>query len=355
MNVVELDLSWEHAYADFLDARTDSLLYASLRYRTLLKALLGCRDEYLLAITNGRIEGVLPLMALEVDGKLVYNSLPYFGSNGGVIANTPSAALALVDAYNARITRPHVAAATVVPSPFEPTVLGFRKTHEDVRIAMCIDLQPNDAELETFVARIDSAARRNVRKAMSEGVEVRKDASQLGALRDMHCRNMDAIGARSKSDAFFDLMPQCFKAGREWDLYVATLAGRTIAALLVFYFGRTVEYFTPAVEEEYRNMQALPLIIAHAVGYAARRGMTRWNWGATAEGQTGVYRFKKKWASRESRYTYATFVQDMSLLTKSPTALLKKYGHFYVVPFSVLTPHSQPPASMARGESEAAA
>src|SRR5438093_391721 len=86
MDVVVLDTPWEDAYDRFLGARPDSLLYASLKYRAFLKALLGCQDEYLLAVHDGQIEGVLPLMRLEVAGKVVYNSLPYFGSNGGVLA-----------------------------------------------------------------------------------------------------------------------------------------------------------------------------------------------------------------------------------------------------------------------------
>lgn len=336
MDVVVLNAAWEAAYERFLCARPNRLLYASLRYRALLKALLHCEDEYLLAVNGGRIEGVLPLMKLKVASKVVYNSLPYYGSNGGVSANSAAAAQMLVQAYNERIARPEVAAATIVPNPFEPAVEGYRKTHEDVRIAQWIDLQPSDADLDTFLARIDSSARRNVRKAIAEGVAVSVEPTQLPALRVIHRQNMAAIGGRAKSDAFFDLVPHHFEPGRDWDLYVARFEGTIIAALLVFYYGQTVEYFTPAVEESHREQQALPLIIARAVGDTARRGFTRWNWGATWESQTGVYRFKKKWGSQEKRYTYATFIQDASLLEQTPTTLLERYANFYVVPFGAL-------------------
>src|SRR5262249_1126484 len=149
-------------------------------------------------------------------------------------------------------------------------------------------------------------------------------------------RNMAAIGGRAKSDAFFDLVPTCFENERDWDLYVAEVGGATMAALLVFYYGQTVEYFTPAVEESHRELQALPLIIATAVGEAVKRGMQRWNWGATWESQTGVYRFKKKWASQEKRYSYSTYIQDVTLLRQTPAALLERYPNFYVLPFSAL-------------------
>jgi Acetyltransferase (GNAT) domain len=336
MDVIVLDQRWEEGYERFLLQRPDSLLYSSLKYRAFLKALLGCTDQYLLAVDQGRIEGVLPLMKLQADGKIVYNSLPYYGSNGGVIAASSAAAETLVQAYNDLVSQPNVAAATVVPNPFESAVAGYSRTHEDVRIAQWIDLKAKDEDLETFLARIDSSARRNVRKALAEGVTVRRDERQLRVLRDMHVRNMASIGGRAKTDAFFELVPQHFVAGRDWDLYVGELDGRTIAALLVFYYGRTVEYFTPAVEESFREMQALPLIIAQAVGDAARRGLTRWNFGATWESQTGVYRFKKKWAAQEKRYSYSTYIGDADLLKHSSAELLEMYPNFYVVPFSAL-------------------
>ncbi len=336
MDIIELESSRTDAYERFLLQRPHSLLYASLKYRHFLKALLGCADEYLLAINDNRIEGILPLMKINAAGKVVYNSLPFYGSNGGVIADSPSAKQALVQAYNERIAHPDVAAATIVPNPFEPAVEGFRQTHEDVRIAQWTELRVSDAEMESFLARIDSSARRNVRKAIAEGVTVRKDASQLPSLRDMHCRNLAAIGGRSKSDAFFELVPKHFEAGRDWDLYVAERAGQMIAGLLVFYYGRTVEYFTPALEESFREVQALPLVIAQAVGDAAEQGYTRWNWGATWESQTGVYRFKRKWAAQEKCYTYSTYVADAGLLSQTPAELLAKYPNFYVVPFSAL-------------------
>jgi len=336
VDVVVLDQSREEAYARFVRARPDSLLYASLKYRAFLKALLHCSDEYLLAVEHDRIEGILPLMKLDVEGKCFYNSLPYYGSNGGVTANTPEATRMLVEAYNERVTRPNVAAATVVPNPFEPAVTGYVKTHEDTRIAQWIDLEPSDANLDAFLARVDSSARRNVRKALESNINVTADATQMAALRDIHRRNMASIGGRAKSDDFFELVPRCFEAGRDWELYVASHERRVIAALLLFYFNRSVEYFTPVVEASHRELQALPLLIATAVGAAVKRGHTRWNWGATWEGQTGVYRFKKKWAAKEMRYTYTTCVNDPELLTHTPAEILDRFPNAYVVPFRAL-------------------
>ena len=194
-------------------------------------------------------------------------------------------------------------------------------------IAQWIDLEPSDQdrEVSASIPRHDQRA-----QAITEGVEVHRDASQLAGFARHALRNMAAIGGRGKRTMrFSNLFPGALKRG-DWDLYVAVVEGQTIAALLVFYYGHRLEYFTPAVEESFREMQALPLIIAQAVGDAARCGMTRWNWGATWESQTGVYRFRKSGPPRRSLCLFH-FRAGRDLLGQSPAELLERFPNFYVV------------------------
>jgi hypothetical protein len=336
MDVIELGGAREAQYERFLLSRPGSLLYASLKYRDFLKALLGCRDEYLLAVEGGAVRGVLPLMVATSGGRRVYNSLPYYGSNGGAVADCPEAAAALVAEYNRRTAAPGVVAATVVDSPFEPPAAGYARTTGDWRLAQWTDLRPDDGDREHLLARVDPSARRNVRKALAAGVRVETGGAEMPRLREIHRRNMAAVGGRCKSDRFFECAPRYFDEGRDWELYVARHGGAVIAGLLLFYYHRTVEYFTPAAEEAHRPLQGLPLLVATAMAAAAARGLTRWNWGGTWITQEGVYRFKKKWATSEARYRYHTRVNDPDLLRQTPRRLLEDFPDFFVLPFGDL-------------------
>src|SRR5689334_17778385 len=93
-SVALLDAADDAAYDDFLRSRGEATLYHSTRYRDLLLRLLACRAHYLVARRNGRIAGVLPLMRCEGPLGSVINSLPFFGSYGGAIAEDAASAAA---------------------------------------------------------------------------------------------------------------------------------------------------------------------------------------------------------------------------------------------------------------------
>ena len=67
-----------------------------------------------------------------------------------------------------------------------------------------------------------------------------------------HQKNIKAINGIPKSKKFF-LSINSFLKQKDWKLFVAKKNNLSIAALLLFYFNETVEYYTPAILEEYRN------------------------------------------------------------------------------------------------------
>jgi Acetyltransferase (GNAT) domain len=325
-------------YDRFIRAQPTSLFYHSWGYKEFLKALLGCREHYLVALEHGTIRGALPLMQADgPDG--IYNSLPFFGTSAGIIAPDCGVYGELARAYNELARRPGTRSSTVVGSQFGP-----RRDREllvynfvDVRIAQLTPLPEHGDREAQLLAQFDPAARRNLRKAAAAGLTVDADPHEMRRLSAMHRAGMSAIGGTAKSDRFFDLVSASFKPGEDFDLYVARLDGATVAALLVFYHGQTVEYFVPAVDPSFRPLQPLPMIVATAMIDAARRGFRWWNWGGTWTTQTGVYRFKKKWGAIERPYAYYTQLNDEALRTWPRERLLNTWPHFFVLPFSALT------------------
>ena len=337
---VKIDvLSSDHkeAYDNFLAKTESSLLYYSSQYRDLLLDLLNCEQHYLLASDSKSIRGVMPLLYVRHGGRRLYNSLPYYGSNGGILAESEAAYHQLALAYASIAQSPTTIASTSVSNPFS-RLMPSRPIHNHIerRINQCTHLSPTDAEQGVLMSRIDSSARRNVKKALANGITVAKECDQLDRLRAMHQANMRAIGGLGKSTDFFAKVPKYFSAGRDYDLYVARRDNLIVAALLVFYFGHTAEYFTPVVDEAYRTFQPLALILINAMSDAARQGVRRWNWGATWPTQTGVYRFKRKWAAIERNYNYYCQLNDESLLDWTTSQLQNAFPGFFVVPYTAL-------------------
>ena len=338
MRIERLTLALTPSYEEYLFGKENSLFYYSSKYKNFMKKLLDCEEEYLLAIERDRIRGILPLMYMEGGSFRVYNSLPYYGSNGGIIADNEEAYTALLRVYNNEISCDKATlSSTIITNPLnEQDSSGFIHNYIDYRISQITSLSGERDDWKGLQSRIDSSARRNIKKAVRENISVEIDHSQLNRLRKMHQENIQAMSGLPKSDEFFTLIPQHFSPNKDFDLYVAKKDGVIIAGLLVFYFNQTIEYFTPAIDNRYRSYQPLSLIIITAMTEAARRGFKWWNWGGTWESQVGVYRFKRKWGADDRKYFYYTQLNDLSILTWPKEKILSTFPNFFIVPFAAL-------------------
>jgi hypothetical protein len=336
--ITELTSESELAWEDFACRHPAGLLYYSLRYRNLVATVTGGLPRYFMALDreDGRVRGLMPTMEAPGEFGAAVNALPFYGSHGAPLAADSEAHRALVTHWNTLAGRGGVAAATLIENPFDETVLeGVAGDALDSRISQATPLSSADAGSDHLLGRFEASAARNVRKAASLGVTVCEEPDALGELADVHRDNMAAIGGLPKPATFFDAVPQCFRAGDDYQVWTARLDQTLIAGLLVFLFNGTVEYFTPVVREVDRSSQGLAAILARAMSGYAAQGFSRWNWGGTWTSQDGVYRFKKKWGATERPYRYWVVV-DPALLKRTAAELRTAYPFFYVAPFGLL-------------------
>lgn len=333
---MELSPDGDEDYERFVRDHPHALLYHSLRFRDFLADLLGCDCRYGVAVAGGRVEGVLPVMAAEGPYGLVLNSLPYFGSNGGILASGPAARTALAAWYDRCAGAAEVAAATVVANPLDLDAAEPGHDVADVRVGCMTPLAGEGDPGERLEARIDGSARRNVAKAARSGVQVEVDNEAFAALEEMHREGMAAIGGRAKTPEFFRAVPRTFRAGEDYDLYVARVGDEVVAGLLVFFYGAAAEYYMPATRPERRPEQPMAAILRRAMADAAARGLQWWNWGGSWVSQENLIRFKAKWGGVPREYAYWTRVNRPEVLSASPQQLLDGYPGFFVAPFSSL-------------------
>jgi hypothetical protein len=329
----------------------------------------------LVARRSGRIVGALPTFErCDPDLGTVYNSLPFFGSAAGVVtdetldgAQRRAIAASLFDALRATADENEAAAATLITSQFDPdnstdgNDLYERYIDARYREDRVAQVLPLDAERGASLNRIEGApsatpesaedartvgellftaferrCRRAVRKPYKEGLSWRRD-DNFGTLYKMHREGMDAKGGTPKPARFFDAVLDLVPEDR-YDLLYASLDGRDVAGLLVFYHNNTVEYHTPAYETEYREYQATSMLIFEAMRDAVSNGYRYWNFGGTRDSQKSLYRFKRGWGATDYRYHY--YVCDYGgvddLLELEAPDLLNRYPWFYTVPFKHL-------------------
>lgn len=339
------------SYTNFLLRNEHNLFYASLKYKQLLYKLLDCEDHFLIVKDeNGKIVGALPLM-MSRNGTFgpIANSLPYYGSNGGVIAdrNIPDddqskVKLLLLSKADEIIKERGCGAFTIITNPLDQNIDFYENniphTFRDERIGQITELPVNGNDLDSrLIALFQNPRPRNIRKAIKSDVTCRfsYDDEDLNFLFTTHEDNISSIGGLSKDVSFFRLVPDVFNHN-EYRVYIAEKDGRKIAALLLFYFNKTVEYFTPTVIDKARPLQPTALIIYEAMKDAITAGYRYWNWGGTWVSQTGVYDFKKRWGAGDYPYYYYITLYKHEILDSSQSELLEQYPGFYVVPFGHL-------------------
>lgn len=351
----EIDLLSEkdnENYNNFLLKNDGGLLYYSTNYKKLLEKYIGLDSYYFLAKNKvGEIVAVFPIMIFEnlKYGK-VANSLPYYGSNGSIIVDESLSKESVKKLYEVltnvvlrKIKEENCVASTFITNPLIPGVSNWFKENleydfTDYRIGQITSLPKVSEELDQVLMKCFSKPRpRNIKKAIKSGVTIRfsNEKVDMDFLFEIHKENIEAKGGIAKERSFFNDVMEVF--GEDgYKIVIGECEGKKIAALLIFYFNKTVEYFTPATLGEYRSIQPSSLLIFEGMKDAIQKGYSYWNWGGTWQSQKGVYDFKKKWGAEDYNYEYYTMLYDKSLLNLSANELTQQFNHTFVVPFNQL-------------------
>ncbi|MBP95983.1 hypothetical protein CMK18_08525 [Candidatus Poribacteria bacterium] len=319
-----------------------SLIYSKPSFLGLVASHLGASPHWVVARKNGEIIGLLPYLVKMGALGPAYNSLAYYGSNGGVIQDNDNDEIKveLIREFYFQAERAGAVSATIISNPLLKDAHLYEETskydYRDERIGQITHL-PRLDDVGDLIKLFDNPRPRNIRRAMKEGISVNKGRSEsLDFLYETHINNMMSIGGLPKRRSFFDNISK-YMEDHEWVVFTAVLDRKPIAALLLFYFNKTVEYFTPVIHVDYRKTQALSFVIYSAMQDAISHGYENWNWGGTWLSQDGVYNFKKKWAATDYPYYYYTRVYKQDLLECTPNFLIENYQGFFLIPFRELT------------------
>jgi hypothetical protein len=293
-----------------------------------------------LAIDGDSIAGALPIFIKQTDLGNCINSLPYYGSNGGIVEynNNNQVKLALLNEFDKLANDFNCVSGTIITSPFEENTSFYEESvlnkYKSVRIGQITTLANEDQLWTKFHSKTRNVIRKAIKSEVRFGIENTDDAFSF--LIDEHISGMSKIGALPKEKSFFDSVRAVCQPGKDFNVYVAYSEGKRIAALLLFYFNKTVEYYTPVTKEEYRIDQPMSLLVFEAMKAAWNNGFLYWNWGGTHITQTGVYDFKKKWGTDDFPYYYYTCIYDKSVCKYNKEDILLHFNNYFVIPFENL-------------------
>lgn len=342
MKIYEIDNnSNKKKLRTFLTCNSKTLIYAEPCYLNVVGEHLNAHVKWFVAEKKGKIVGALPFLFKNGPLGKVFNSLAYYGGNGGVIQAILDDNLkeALIKSFYDIAKKSGACSATIITNPLEQDHQFYEKVinydFRDERIGQITHL-PQSQDSDHLMKMFENPRPRNIRKALKEGVEVKKgNLDEIDFLFETHFENIKSIGGLPKKKSFFMSLSQKLD-NEKCAIFTAYIQGKPVAALLLLYFNETVEYFTPVILPKYRNTQALSLVIFIAMKDAILHGFKNWNWGGTWLSQKGVYDFKKKWGTKNYPYYYYTLLFNNELLSSNADFIKKNYEGFFVLPFNFL-------------------
>jgi len=328
-------------YSEYLNKFEYASLFSSIKYFKLLKAYL--KDQfYILGAFNEAddIIGVLPFFIKCTAVGSVLNSLPFYGSNGSVLSDSNEAKSLLLEELNFFAIKEKCISATIITCPLDKESYIYKNIYDynysDERIGQLTSLKDINSK-EELMDVFHFKTRNTIRKGFKSNVVIdwQCGLEYFDFLKKTHFDNLSLIGGIPKPDLFFDVLRDNFQYGSDYRIYYCLLDGKPIAALLLLYSNKTVEYFTPVVVAEYRNLQVLSSIIYSAMIDCLGK-YDWWNWGGTWVSQDGVYQFKSRWGTSDFNYYYYTKIFDKAIITLPKEFFLKNFPNYYVLPFNVL-------------------
>lgn len=329
------------AFLDRVGAVNPSVLgYHYPFYRDMLERI-GIGDpHYLGAWTGDELVAFLPGFLRKAPLGTCYCSLPFFGPNAGVIEDTddrhPGAAAALIDAVSQQLATLPDAISAAFYTNFLPT----ESEREQALFEGALRVPKFTQFLPIADGTWPGVLRRNLRKAVAAGVRIERhlDEERITRICAIYHQNCNAYGIPPKpAEAVRFLLTEGHRLGFV-RCHTALLEGQVVSALVTLWSPLTVSYYIPCTTPEARSTQAGVALIDRVYREAAAEGRRYWNWESSPDRESGVYRFKKKWGSKESDYSIYVrpFRPERFFRDVGRDQLSREFPYYFVYPYGRL-------------------
>jgi serine/alanine adding enzyme len=287
----------------FVAAHPEATAYHAWNWREVFGPVFGHEPIYLAARDEGRVAGVLPLVAFRsrLFGQFLC-SLP-FVTYGGVLATRPGAAGALMAAAT-RIARERGAAHV------ELRHVARQVPEAPVRQHKVTMLLPLRASVEEQWAALDNKVRNLVRKAEKSALTSETGgASLLEAFYAVFSVNMRDLGTPVYPRRFFDAVLRA--SGDAARLHVVRHDGQPVAASMTIAHHDRVEVPWASSLRSARQMNPNMLLYWHMLREVIAGGGRVFDFGRSTPGE-GTYLFKKQWKAEPVplHWEYALILRD---------------------------------------------
>jgi FemAB-related protein (PEP-CTERM system-associated) len=296
------DARGAEAWDAFVLACPSANFFHRAGWQRLMREVFRHDTYYLLARTDGRITGVLPLA--HVNSRLFGNaltSLP-FAAYAGVAADDDASAQVL-EAEADRIAR------QLGVQHLEYRHMARRHAdwpEQDLYVTFRKEILPDE---EANMLAIPRKQRAMVRKGIKNGLKSEVDAT-VDRFFQLYADNVHRHGTPALSKRYFQELQREFGADCEV-LTVTGPDGQLLSSVLSFYFRDEVLPYYAGDDQAARDLAANDFKYWELMRRACARGLKLFDYGRSKQG-TGPYAFKKNWGFEPQglHYEYRLYKRD---------------------------------------------
>lgn len=339
-------------YDRLFEACPDAFIQQSSLWADAIAPIGPDRPVFLVCLEGEEICAGLPLYLFEHALGNVLTSVPQAGPLGGVLLH-PGLDAARGEAAHAALLAAAVDVAetnsclalTLISNPFAPDLERYERTLQpDYLFQNFTQFVPLDEVVQSGRLSLPALERRtnlsrNLRRAQAAGFLVRACASEseFDEWYRLHEARHAEVGARPLSRRLLF---------RLWTLLVPqakaqlmlVLHNETIASGCLFVYHRHVmDVFMLSANPDFLAEAPNFLLTEQSLLWAARQHVRVYNWQSSPSRESGVYRYKEQWGSREVGYSFVTklFGSAERLRALGSERISTEYAGHYVVPFGV--------------------
>ncbi len=198
-----------------------------------------------------------------------------------------------------------------------------------------LELTPDDKKL---LATFRSSTKRNIKKAIKEGVEVNSYHS-ISAVKEffrLNCLTRKDHGLPPQPYNFFQKIYEHIVSQKLGFVILASYRKRNISASIFLHTGDKAIYKYGASDKNYQNLRANNLVMWEAIKYYAQNGFKIFDFGITELENSGLLQFKRGWGVNEKIMSYYKFDLAKDAFIKDSFRSKVSYNSFRKLPSPLL-------------------
>jgi hypothetical protein len=310
------------------------------------------RPRFLVCSEAGRDVAGLPLYLFEHPLGNVLSSVPQAGPLGGVFCRRELGEEERERAYAGLLRRADDLARetrclslTLITNPFRPDLPLYERhlapdhVLENFTQFIALEEVVVDGRLVLRDLERRTSLSRNLRKARAAGLEVepcRSDADFEAWLR-VHAQAHARLGVTPLPRRLLENARRVLEPLGKSLLLLAKAGGEVASGCLYVLHRDVLDVFLLSMNTEYADRGPNFLLTERSLLWARQRGVRIYNWQSAPSRESGVYRYKAQWGSREAPYHFVTrrLCPPERLQQIGLERLRAEYRGHYVVPFGV--------------------